>query len=61
MTIYKQVMAQPTLDSGNVREDKETSLTVDESDETFEYFSDKEEAEKHRESKRKRNRNPKVL
>ncbi|CAK9826988.1 Stomatin-like protein 2, mitochondrial [Anthophora retusa] len=56
MTIYKQVMAQPTLDSDNT---KSKMNQIDESDETFEYFSDKEEAEKHRENKRKRN--PKLL
>ncbi|CAK9803246.1 Stomatin-like protein 2, mitochondrial [Anthophora quadrimaculata] len=56
MTIYKQVMAQPTLDSDNT----ESKMNqIEESDETFEYFSDKEEAEKHRENKRKRN--PKLL
>ncbi|CAK9818028.1 Stomatin-like protein 2, mitochondrial [Anthophora plagiata] len=56
MTIYKQVMAQPTLDSDNT---KSKMYPTDESDETFEYFSDKEEAEKHRENKRKQN--PKLL
>lgn len=58
MTIYKQVMSQPTLDSPDVKENKDL-LNDDESDESFEYFSDKEEAEKHRKSKRKRN--PKAL
>ncbi|XP_006607491.1 stomatin-like protein 2, mitochondrial [Apis dorsata] len=58
MTIYKQVMSQPTLDSPDVKENKDL-LNDDESDESFEYFSDKEEAEKHRRSKRKRN--PKAL
>lgn len=57
MTIYKHVMARPTLDNDQPKEGKE--LQVDDSDESFEYFSDKEEAEKHRESKRKRN--PKML
>ena len=51
-------MSQPTLDSPDVKENKDL-LNDDESDETFEYFSDKEEAEKHRRSKRKRN--PKAL
>ncbi|XP_076757826.1 stomatin like 2 [Xylocopa sonorina] len=58
MTIYKQVMAQPTLDNDSAKGHKD-NLSVDESDEAFEYFSDKEEAEKHRESKRKQN--PKLL
>ncbi|XP_017791155.1 PREDICTED: stomatin-like protein 2, mitochondrial [Habropoda laboriosa] len=56
MTIYKHVMAKPTLDSDDI---KDKMNRIDESDETFEYFSDKEEAEKHRESKRKQN--PKLL
>ncbi|CAL7942312.1 unnamed protein product [Xylocopa violacea] len=55
MTIYKQVMSQPTLDNNSAKEHKD-SLNIDDSDESFEYFSDKEEAEKHRESK-----NPKLL
>lgn len=58
MTIYKQVMSQPTLDNPDAKENKD-ALSVDDSDECFEYFSDKEEAEKHRSSKIKQN--PKVL
>ncbi|XP_060830339.1 stomatin-like protein 2, mitochondrial [Bombus pascuorum] len=54
MTIYKQVMSQPTLDNPDAKENKD-ALSVDDSDESFEYFSDKEEAEKHRSSKRKQN------
>lgn len=58
MTIYKQVMSQPILHNTDVKEIK-NDVTVDDTDEAFEYFSDKDEAEKHRDSKRKRN--PKVL
>lgn len=57
MTIYKHVMSRPTLDNNEPKENKD--LQVDDGDESFEYFSDKEEAEKHRENKRKRN--PKML
>lgn len=49
MTIYKQVMSQPTLDNSDAKENKD-ALSVDDSDESFEYFSDKEEAAKHRSS-----------
>lgn len=51
-------MSQPTLDNPDAKENKD-ALSVDDSDESFEYFSDKEEAEKHRSSKIKQN--PKVL
>ncbi|XP_053988970.1 stomatin-like protein 2, mitochondrial [Hylaeus volcanicus] len=58
MTIYKQVMAQPNFDDSQIKSNSDTPLRLEDSDECFEYFSDKEEAEKHRES---RKRNPKML
>ncbi|XP_029034995.1 stomatin-like protein 2, mitochondrial [Osmia bicornis bicornis] len=54
MTIYKQVLSRPSLDNGR-KGTRDASLDLHDADESFEYFSDKEEAEKHRESKRKRN------
>nr|XP_012144912.1 PREDICTED: stomatin-like protein 2, mitochondrial [Megachile rotundata] len=59
MTVYKQILSQPSIGIDDTKENRDTSLDVHESDESFEYFSDKEEAEKHRENKRKRN--PEIL
>ncbi|XP_031846604.1 stomatin like 2 isoform X2 [Nomia melanderi] len=55
MTIYKQVMSQPY---DHMKPTGNTQLNVTDSDEAFEYFSDKEEAEKHIDS---RKQNPKML
>lgn len=54
MTIYKQVISQPN----HHMKPSSTQLNITDSDETFEYFSDKEEAEKHIDS---RKQNPKML
>lgn len=59
MTVYKQILSQPSIGIDDTKGNRDTSLDVHESDESFEYFSDKEEAEKHREKKRKRN--PEIL
>ena len=58
MTIYKQVMAQPNFEGGPAKGNPRAPLRIEDADESFEYFSDKEEAEKHRES---RDQNPKML
>jgi len=61
MAIYKQVMPgynnneqvkQVTSNQPNA------SVQMEDSDETFEYFSDKEEAEKHRKTKEQK---PRIL
>lgn len=58
MMIYKQVMSQPNFDQNPTKENSNTQLSLEESDEVFEYFSDKEEAEKHIKN---REQNPKML
>lgn len=56
MAIYKQVM--PEHRNNNVQTQQITShqsnasIQMENSDETFEYFSDKEEAEKHRKTEK---------
>ncbi|XP_076232816.1 stomatin like 2 [Calliopsis andreniformis] len=55
MMIYKQVMSQPNFDHNQQKMDTNTPLSIEESDEVFEYFSDKDEIEKHRKS---RDQNP---
>ncbi|XP_078042346.1 stomatin like 2 [Augochlora pura] len=42
LTIYKQVMS-----GGNIRDNQSSQVNISDPDEAFEYFSDKEEAEKH--------------
>ncbi|EFN79510.1 stomatin-like protein 2, mitochondrial [Harpegnathos saltator] len=53
MAIYKQVMPEHSTNKEQVNQvtgdyDSDTSVQVQKSDEVYEYFSDKEEAEKHR-------------
>ncbi|XP_076300469.1 stomatin like 2 isoform X2 [Lasioglossum baleicum] len=50
MTIYKQVVAQPNFSDDQPKLTDSSHVNINDSDETFEYFSDKEEAEKHRKS-----------
>ncbi|XP_076652042.1 stomatin like 2 [Halictus rubicundus] len=50
MTIYKQVVAQPNFSDDQPKLTDSSHVNVNDSDETFEYFSDKEEAEKQRKS-----------
>lgn len=61
MAIYKQVM--PERNNNNeqkqvIDDQSNASVQVAESDETLEYFSDKEEAEKHRKTKKQK---PQIL
>lgn len=63
MAIYKQVMPERNTDQEQVKQltdDYETndSIQLQNSDEAYEYFSDKEEAEKHR---KKGKQKPKAL
>ncbi|XP_043258900.1 stomatin-like protein 2, mitochondrial isoform X2 [Colletes gigas] len=52
MTIYKQLIAQPNFDDSQRKINGDAQLKIDSSDESFEYFSDKEEAEKHSRSRK---------
>ncbi|KAK2585563.1 hypothetical protein KPH14_010201 [Odynerus spinipes] len=57
MSIYKHVLPQTDLkhqkESVNNQFQRDVSVGIDTSDEIYEYFSDKEEAEKHNENKKK--------
>ncbi|KAI4482328.1 hypothetical protein M0804_008879 [Polistes exclamans] len=60
LAIYKHVMPQSELKESKKLDDqmqKSTPVSIDSSDEVYEYFSDKEEAEKHKKNKKK----PKAL
>ncbi|XP_015433476.1 PREDICTED: stomatin-like protein 2, mitochondrial [Dufourea novaeangliae] len=50
LTIYKQVMSQSNIDESQIKASANSAHNTDNSDEAFEYFSDKEEAQKHIES-----------
>jgi len=58
MTIYKQVMPEHNTNNEQIKQiiDDQSNAPIQttESDETFEYFSDKEEAEKHRKTKKQK-------
>lgn len=63
MAVYKQVMSESTnINNEQIKQVTSDSLNspvqMEESDETFEYFSDKEEAEKHRKTKKQK---PRIL
>lgn len=59
MAIYKQVMPERNVNEDQVKEietsnqQSDASVQMRETDEAFEYFSDKEEAEKHRKIEKK--------
>jgi len=61
MAIYKQVMPGYN-NNGQAKQvmsnQPNASMQMENSDETFEYFSDKEEAEKHRKTKEQK---PRIL
>ncbi|XP_015177004.1 PREDICTED: stomatin-like protein 2, mitochondrial [Polistes dominula] len=55
LAIYKHVMPQSELKESTKSDDqmqKSTPVSIDSSDEIYEYFSDKEEAEKHKRNKK---------
>lgn len=62
MAIYKQVMPERNISKGQLKEvtdgQSNASVQMRETDEAFEYFSDKEEAEKHRKTDKQ---NPQIL
>lgn len=61
MAIYKQVMPEHNNNNEQkqvIDDQSNASVQVAESDETLEYFSDKEEAEKHRKTKKQK---PQIL
>jgi len=48
MAIYKQVMPEQNKPRQITDNHINSSVQIEDSDETFEYFSDREEAEKHK-------------
>ncbi|XP_012228957.1 stomatin-like protein stl-1 [Linepithema humile] len=60
MAIYKQVMPEHNTNNEQIKqvigEQSNAPVQMAESDETFEYYSDKEEAEKHRKTKKQKPR-----
>lgn len=63
MAIYKQVMPEHSNNNAQTKQitnnhQSNASVQMENSDETFEYFSDKEEAEKHRKMEKQK---PRIL
>jgi len=59
MAIYKQVMpGHNNNEQAKQVRSNQPNASMEDSDETFEYFSDKEEAEKHRKTKEQK---PRIL
>lgn len=59
MAIYKQVMPHNSQQPKQVTSNQSnTPVQIEDSDEAFEYFSDKEEAEKHRKTEKQK---PRIL
>lgn len=56
MAIYKQVMPEHNTNNEQTKQvidnHSNTTTQMEDSDESFEYFSDKEEAEKHRKTEK---------
>lgn len=56
MAIYKQVMPEHNTNNEQIKQvtdnHKSHAVQMEDSDESFEYFSDKEEAEKHRKTRK---------
>jgi len=60
MAIYKQVMPDHKNSNEQIKQvtSNQSNVHMEDSDETFEYFSDKEEAEKHRKTEEQK---PRIL